>query len=212
MEELQSYAARTAGTIFELAVRLLGGKVEPMVFKEAGSRRRSHTCSLNFLGTRRDGNFMCRWTFFDTMGRIPKIFSRCARRRNCVLRSRSCGCARVVTLRMSSRPKFPRSQSRRFCRWRRCGNGSLIWKSPGTIRSVRRLYPRGGGNGVFGARLNPFRGLGHSGSFGRSRGQVSCNPLPEISEGAAAQRTLAGKRLRCGAPQFAVAIKRRLLL
>ena len=37
IEELQSYAARTAGTIFELAVRLLGGEVEPMVFKEAGS-------------------------------------------------------------------------------------------------------------------------------------------------------------------------------
>ena len=139
MEELQSYAARTAGTIFELAVRLLGGEVEPMVFKEAGKRRRSHTCSLNFLGTRRDGNFTCRWTFFDTTERIPKTCSRCARRRNCVLRSRSCGCARVVILRMSSRPKFPRSQSRPFCRWRRCGDGSLIWKSPGTIRSVRRV-------------------------------------------------------------------------
>ena len=37
IEELQSYAARTAGTIFELTVRLLGGEVEPMVFKEAGS-------------------------------------------------------------------------------------------------------------------------------------------------------------------------------
>ena len=36
-EELQSYAARTAGTIFELAVRLLGGEVEPMVFKDSGS-------------------------------------------------------------------------------------------------------------------------------------------------------------------------------
>ncbi len=36
-EEFQSYAARTAGTIFELAVRLLGGEVEPMVFKESGS-------------------------------------------------------------------------------------------------------------------------------------------------------------------------------
>lgn len=37
IEELQSYAARTAGTIFELAIRLLGGEVEPMIFKEAGS-------------------------------------------------------------------------------------------------------------------------------------------------------------------------------
>ena len=37
MEELQAYAARTAGAIFELAVRLLGDKVGSIVAKESGS-------------------------------------------------------------------------------------------------------------------------------------------------------------------------------
>jgi phytoene synthase len=37
LEAFESYAARTAGTIFELAVRLLGGKTESMVANESGS-------------------------------------------------------------------------------------------------------------------------------------------------------------------------------
>ena len=37
MEELQTYAARTAGTIFELAARLLGYKTESMVSEESAS-------------------------------------------------------------------------------------------------------------------------------------------------------------------------------
>jgi phytoene synthase len=37
LEALQTYAVNTAGAIFELGVRLLGGKVESMVVKESGS-------------------------------------------------------------------------------------------------------------------------------------------------------------------------------
>jgi phytoene synthase len=37
LDALETYAARTAGTIFELAVRLLGGKIDPFVAKESGS-------------------------------------------------------------------------------------------------------------------------------------------------------------------------------
>src|SRR6478735_3544477 len=36
-EELELYAARTAGTIFDLAVRLLGSKTDSMVINESGS-------------------------------------------------------------------------------------------------------------------------------------------------------------------------------
>jgi len=37
LEALQSYAERTAGTIFDLAVRLLGGRIESTVAHESGS-------------------------------------------------------------------------------------------------------------------------------------------------------------------------------
>jgi 15-cis-phytoene synthase len=37
IEELELYAARTAGTIFDLAVRLLGSKTDSMVINESGS-------------------------------------------------------------------------------------------------------------------------------------------------------------------------------
>lgn len=36
-EELELYAAHTAGTIFDLAVRILGSKTDPMVINESGS-------------------------------------------------------------------------------------------------------------------------------------------------------------------------------
>src|SRR5262249_17332225 len=37
LDALETYAARTAGTVFEMAVRFLGGKTETIVQKEAGA-------------------------------------------------------------------------------------------------------------------------------------------------------------------------------
>src|SRR5215510_8861598 len=104
---------------------------------------------------------MCRWTFFDTTEPVRKMYSRCVRHRNCVLHWPNFACALVEILHTSLRSKFPSSQSRPFCHWLHCGNGSSIWKGPVTTHSARPLYPLGGGNGRSEEHTSELQSRGH---------------------------------------------------
>ena len=89
IEELELYAARTAGTIFDLAVRLLGSKTDSMVINEFWERTDDCIRALSISAARYTGATLCAGGYPSTLwGRPGRYFrdacdtgiARCARR------------------------------------------------------------------------------------------------------------------------------------
>ena len=107
-EEFQSYASRTAGTIFHVAARILGGDVNSAVTAESGSAQTIATVLSRLPQHAARRQLYVPLDVFGTIQPSRKIFLRCARPRNCGPRSPNCAYARVSISLMSARPKFPK--------------------------------------------------------------------------------------------------------